>query len=138
MDCAADLVRGVVCRRFFSRNDPCCIQEPFRAYLEWVLRGLSEIGSSDVIVVNAHLEPAHFSAILEACLEVSAETGRMIHGVDYRPDLRWQIDPNRLERRKKLRSHRIRTGRKHDRRLVGSSMPAAAGKLRPQSRRPPF
>lgn len=58
--------------------------EPFGAYLEWVLRGLAGIASCDVIVVNAHLEPAHFSAIVDACEVVSLETGRTIHAVDHR------------------------------------------------------
>ncbi len=58
--------------------------EPFRSYLEWVLRGLIAIGGSDVIVVNAHLEPEHFSAILAASVTVSAETGRHVHVVDHR------------------------------------------------------
>ncbi len=58
--------------------------EPFRLYLEWVLRGLSAMGPSDVVVVNAHLEPAHFDAILDACATVSADVGRVIHAVDYR------------------------------------------------------
>ena len=62
--------------------------EPFRAYLEWVLRGLSGIGGSDVVVINAHLEPAHFSAILDACASISVETGRLIHAVDHRAS-RW-------------------------------------------------
>lgn len=56
---------------------------PFRAYLEWVLRGLSQI-AGDVVVINAHLEPAHFSAILDACTAISDETGRCIHAVDHR------------------------------------------------------
>jgi creatinine amidohydrolase len=62
--------------------------EPFRAYLEWGLRGLAAIGGSDVVVINAHLEPAHFSAISEACNLVSRETGQLVHVVDHRP-LRW-------------------------------------------------
>jgi creatinine amidohydrolase len=60
----------------------------FRGYLQWVLRGLTAIGSSDVIVVNAHLEPAHFTAILEASDAISLETGRLIHAVDHR-QARW-------------------------------------------------
>ncbi len=58
--------------------------DPFRAYLEWVLRGLHGIGGSDVIVVNAHLEPAHFDAIHAACSAISDETGACIHAVDHR------------------------------------------------------
>ncbi len=58
--------------------------EPFRAYLEWVLRGLVAIRNCDVIVVNAHLEPAHFTAILDACASISIETGRIVHAVDHR------------------------------------------------------
>lgn len=57
--------------------------EPFRAYLEWVLRGLSAVGG-DVVVVNAHLEPAHFAAITDACATISKETDRCIHAVDHR------------------------------------------------------
>lgn len=57
--------------------------EPFRLYLEWVLRGLSSAGG-DVVVVNAHLEPAHYEAILDACAAISAETGKCIHAVDHR------------------------------------------------------
>ncbi len=62
--------------------------EPFRAYLEWVLRGLVAFGSSDVLVVNAHLEPMHVSAIVEACATISIETGRLVHAVDHRQP-RW-------------------------------------------------
>jgi creatinine amidohydrolase len=61
---------------------------PFREYLEWVLRGLAAIGGSDVIVVNAHLEPAHVTAILETSAAVTFETGRVIHAVDHRQG-RW-------------------------------------------------
>ncbi len=61
---------------------------PFQAYLEWVLRGLSSIGGSDVIVVNAHLEPAHVSAIVRACDEITLESGNLIHAVDHRQP-RW-------------------------------------------------
>lgn len=60
----------------------------FRGYLEWVLRGLHGIGGSDVIVVNAHLEPAHFEAIHSACAVISEETGACIHAVDHRA-ARW-------------------------------------------------
>lgn len=59
-------------------------EEPFRHYLQWVLRGLVAIGSSDVLVVNAHLEPAHVAAITDACGAVSIETGRLVHAVDHR------------------------------------------------------
>lgn len=62
--------------------------EPFRAYLEWVLRGLTGIAGSDVIVVNAHLEPAHLAAIQSACGAVSAESGACVHAVDHRAP-RW-------------------------------------------------
>ncbi len=62
--------------------------DAFRVYLEWVLRGLAAIGGSDVIVVNAHLEPAHVDAIVSACDLVSEETGRCIHAVDHRAP-RW-------------------------------------------------
>lgn len=62
--------------------------EPFRAYLEWVVRGLGAIGGSDVVIVNAHLEPAHFAAIVEASEAISRETGRMVHAVDHR-QARW-------------------------------------------------
>lgn len=62
--------------------------DAFRSYLEWVLRGLSSIGGSDVIVVNAHLEPAHFDAILIACATVSTQTASCIHCVDHRAP-RW-------------------------------------------------
>ncbi len=62
--------------------------EPFRAYLEWVLRGLVAFGSSDVLVVNAHLEPAHVSAIVDACATISIETGQLVHAVDHRQP-RW-------------------------------------------------
>ena len=62
--------------------------EPFRGYLEWVLRGLHGVAGSDVIVVNAHLEPAHFDAIHSACRTISAETGACIHAVDHRAP-RW-------------------------------------------------
>jgi creatinine amidohydrolase len=58
--------------------------EPFRAYLEWVLRGLTAIGETDVVVVNAHLEPAHVEAILAASASISGETGRLVHAVDHR------------------------------------------------------
>jgi creatinine amidohydrolase len=64
--------------------------EPFRAYLEWVLRGLSAIAQSDIIVINGHLEPAHFDAILAACATISSETGRLIHAVDHRAP-RWAV-----------------------------------------------
>lgn len=60
----------------------------FRAYLECVLLGLSAVGGSDVIVVNAHLEPAHLDAILAACHVTSIQTGSLIHAVDYR-EARW-------------------------------------------------
>jgi creatinine amidohydrolase len=73
--------------RPFSGTTPVA-PEPFRAYLEWVLRGLHGIAGSDVIVVNAHLEPAHFDAILSACRAISAETGACIHAVDHRAP-RW-------------------------------------------------
>lgn len=62
--------------------------DPFRAYLEWVLRSLSAIGGSDVIAVNAHLEPAHVDAILETCTAASIESGHLFHAVDHRED-RW-------------------------------------------------
>lgn len=62
--------------------------DAFRGYLDWVLRGLSAIGGSDVIVVNAHLEPAHVAAILDSCEAISRETGRTIHAVDHRQS-RW-------------------------------------------------
>jgi creatinine amidohydrolase len=62
--------------------------DPFRGYLEWVLRGLHGIAGSDVIVVNAHLEPAHFDAIQSACSAISVETGGCIHAVDHRAS-RW-------------------------------------------------
>lgn len=62
--------------------------EPFREYLQWVLRGLSAIHDGDVVVVNAHLEPAHFDAILDACAAISRESGRLVHAVDHR-QLRW-------------------------------------------------
>lgn len=63
-------------------------EEAFSNYLEWVLRGLSAIGGSDVIVVNAHLEPAHVAAILDSCETISRESGRIIHAVDHRHS-RW-------------------------------------------------
>lgn len=62
--------------------------DAFRNYLEWVLRGLTTMGGSDAIVVNAHLEPAHFTAILEACAFISHESGRLVHAVDHRQP-RW-------------------------------------------------
>jgi len=58
--------------------------EPFQTYLEWVLRGLVSFGNSDVIVVNAHLEPAQFSAIIDASHSISQETQRLVHVVDHR------------------------------------------------------
>jgi creatinine amidohydrolase len=71
----------------FAGTTPVAM-EPFQSYLEWVLRGLSGIGASDVIVVNAHLEPAHFTAIHEACAAISVESGRIVHAVDHRAP-RW-------------------------------------------------
>jgi creatinine amidohydrolase len=62
--------------------------DPFRAYLEWVLRGLSGVAGSDVVIVNAHLEPAHFDAIHSACRAIAEETGACIHAVDHRAP-RW-------------------------------------------------
>jgi creatinine amidohydrolase len=62
--------------------------DPFRLYLEWVLRGLTGIAGGDVIVVNAHLEPAHFDAILTACESISRESGTVVHAVDHRSP-RW-------------------------------------------------
>lgn len=67
----------------FSGTTPVAV-EPFRAYLEWVVRGLSGLGPCDVVIVNAHLEPAHFAAIADACASISAETGRLVHVVDHR------------------------------------------------------
>jgi creatinine amidohydrolase len=62
--------------------------DAFRGYLEWVLRGLSGTARSDVVIVNAHLEPAHFDAIHAACGAVAEETGACIHAVDHRAP-RW-------------------------------------------------
>lgn len=62
--------------------------DPFQGYLEWVLRSLTAIAGSDVVVVNAHLEPAHFEAILGASESVGRETGRLVHCVDHR-ESRW-------------------------------------------------
>jgi creatinine amidohydrolase len=62
--------------------------DPFRSYLEWVLRGLTNIGGSDVVIVNAHLEPAHLGEIIDACERVSVESGGYMHLVDYRAP-RW-------------------------------------------------
>jgi creatinine amidohydrolase len=76
---------------FVGASFPGTIPVPadlFRGYLEWVMRGLSGMGGSDVIVVNAHLEPAHFDAIHDACAVVSQESGCLIHAVDPRQP-RW-------------------------------------------------
>ena len=71
----------------FAGTTPVAV-DPFRTYLEWVLRGLVAIGGSDVLVVNAHLEPAHVNAIGDACSAISIETGRLVHAVDHRQP-RW-------------------------------------------------
>lgn len=57
-------------------------------YLEWVLCGLTGIAGSDVIVVNAHLEPAHIEMIQAACETISIESGVCVHVVDHRAP-RW-------------------------------------------------
>lgn len=71
----------------FSGTTPIA-EEPFRGYLEWVLRGLTGISGSDVIVVNAHLEPAHIETIQTACNAIAVESGACICSVDHRAP-RW-------------------------------------------------
>jgi creatinine amidohydrolase len=60
--------------------------DPFRAYLEWVLRSLQQIAGSDVVVVNAHLEPEHIRAVVDACATISVDTGSCVHVVDHRAE----------------------------------------------------
>lgn len=73
----------------FPGTTPVAV-DAFRGYLECVLRGLATIGGSDVVVVNAHLEPAHFETILTACRQISAETGSLVFAVDHR-EARWAV-----------------------------------------------
>lgn len=59
-------------------------QDAMTAYSTWVVRGLSGLANNDVILVTAHLEPAHFATLESVAAASTAETGRLIHLVDHR------------------------------------------------------